>query len=370
MVYATHLNKKKLDEFVSSYTEKLDIIEKQEYTKKKVNSVEKIKDDDIIVPDITNYALLFSYNYTLTQLKPFAKHYKLKITGTKPKLFSRIFAYLYLSSFMITLQKCFRGKLQRRYNTLHGPGFIKRSLCVNTEDFVTLQCIKKIDFHQFISFADSDGFVYGCCISSLNTLITHAGKKPYVNPYNRSIIPKVVYSHLIQLIRLSKIFNRTIELVCEDDSAEIALSIKKQLDLKCLALFQSIDSLGNYSNHNWFMSLNKINLFKFLRELIDLWNYRADLTAEVKRQICPPNGDPFMNLNIPFVYSLTDLDKIKLLLLEPLEKLVCSGINEGSSSLGAIYILSALTLVNKDAAEALPWLYQSVNYQPFNGGAF
>lgn len=365
MVYPTHMNKKTMEEFVSRYTAKMDIIEKMESNKKKVTTpVEKIKDDAIIVPDITNYELLFSYNYNLNQLKLFAKYYKLKITGTKPKLISRIFTHLYLSRVVIVLQKYVRGKLQRKYNMLHGVGFIKRTLCVNAEDFVTLQCIKSIDFHQFISFTDNDGFVYGCDIASLYTLITNAGNKPFINPYNRSIIPKIVYTHLIQIIRLSKIFKRTIELACEDDFVEVSLSIKKQLDLRCLSLFQSIDSLGNYSNHNWFMSLSKIQLFKFMRELIDLWNYRAELSVEVKRQICPPHGDPFVNLNIPFIYSLNDLDKIKLQLLIPLEKMVCSGINEGSSSLGAIYILSALTLVNKDAAEALPWLYQSVNYQP------
>lgn len=369
MVYATHLNKKNIEEFVSRYTEKLELIEKTEWNKKKLGPIEKIKDDAIIIPDITNYAVLFSYNYNLNQLKPFAKHYKLKITGTKPKLFSRIFAYLYLSSFVITLQKCFRGKIQRKYNMLHGPAFIKRALCVNAEDFVTLQSVKTINVTQFISFKDTDGFVYGCDIASLYTLIDHNAGKPFVNPYNRSIVPNTVCLNLTNIIRLSGLFKQKISLVCEDDVAEEPLPIKKQLDLRCLSLFQSIDLLGNYSNHNWFMSLSKPKLFKFMRELIDMWNYRADLSMVVKRQICPPNGDPFYNLNIQFIYSLNDLDKIKLQLLDPLEKLVYSGINDGSKSLGAIYILSALTLVNIDAAEALPWLYQSVNYQPVNNFA-
>ena len=43
-----------------------------------------------------------------------------------------------------------------------------------------------------------------------------------------------------------------------------------------------------------------------------------------------------------------------------MNNLVNTGINESSRSLGAYYILSALTLVNHDAAEAMPWLYQAV----------
>ena len=32
----------------------------------------------------------------------------------------------------------------------------------------------------------------------------------------------------------------------------------------------------------------------------------------------------------------------------------------GSRSLGAYYVLAGLTLVNNEAAEAMPWLYHSV----------
>jgi len=357
MVYKNELTKKNIDEFVLHYSEK---VEKKMYVSK---NMEKIKEEDLIIPNVKNYSILLHYNYNLNQLKLFAKHYKLKTTGTKQQLLLRIFTHLYLSSFIIKLQKYVRGKLLRRYNELHGPGFIKRHLCVNTEDFVSLQCIKSIDFHQFITFKDTDGFVYGCDIASLYTLIHQNIGKPYVNPYNRSIIPNTIYNNIKRIIKLSVIFNKKVKLFLEDETDEtISLPIKKQLELKCLSLFQSIDSLGNYSNPAWFLSLQKDGLMKFMRELIDIWNYRAQLTPIVKRHICPPNGDPFQNLNIAEIYSLQDLDKIKLKLLEPLEKMVYNGIDTGSKSLGAIYVLSALTLVNANAAESLPWLYQSVNY--------
>jgi hypothetical protein len=49
-------------------------------------------------------------------------------------------------------------------------------------------------------------------------------------------------------------------------------------------------------------------------------------------------------------------------MLEIMEKLVNCGIDRDSKSLGAYYVLGALTLVNTEAATSLPWLFQSVNY--------
>jgi hypothetical protein len=43
-----------------------------------------------------------------------------------------------------------------------------------------------------------------------------------------------------------------------------------------------------------------------------------------------------------------------------IENMVDKGQDANAKSLGAFYVLAALTLVNQDAAAALPWLYESV----------
>ncbi len=53
---------------------------------------------------------------------------------------------------------------------------------------------------------------------------------------------------------------------------------------------------------------------------------------------------------------------VKKVILEVLEKLVNTGVDADSKSLGAYYVLAALTLVNNDAATSLPWLFQSVSH--------
>jgi hypothetical protein len=162
------------------------------------------------------------------------------------------------------------------------------------------------------------------------------------------------------MLRLSKILKIHINLHFEDDSQNV--SSEKAIELRALALFQTIDSLGNYSNPQWFLSLNKNQIIKFIRELCDIWNYRAQLSQETKRNICPPNGDPFRNLSMPYLHTEVNIINIKKKVLEVLEKLVNSGSDKDSKSLGAYYVLCSLTLVNHEAATSLPWLFQSVSY--------
>ena len=99
-----------------------------------------------------------------------------------------------------------------------------------------------------------------------------------------------------------------------------------------------------------------------MRELIDIWTYRAELSVETKRAICPPTGYPFINLSINYIVTEENLENVKKNILDCLEKMVNTGIDRDSKSLGAYYILGALTLVNSNAASAIPWLYQSFSY--------
>ena len=82
----------------------------------------------------------------------------------------------------------------------------------------------------------------------------------------------------------------------------------------------------------------------------------------MKRQIVPGNVDPFRDVNLHFLYSIQDKNVILNIVLTILEKLVFNGINRDAKYLGASYILAALTLVNEETADALPWLYQSVHH--------
>ena len=133
----------------------------------------------------------------------------------------------------------------------------------------------------------------------------------------------------------------------------------KKLDFRILSVFQEIDNLGNYTDIEWFTSLQRVNLIRFIRELADIWNYRAQLPITTRREICPPVGNPFHGLNLNTLPNMTFFS-LKTETVNIIEHMVYRGINNASRALGANFVLCALTLVNTNAAVHLPWLYQSV----------
>jgi hypothetical protein len=320
--------------------------------------LEKIDNNDI--PFFHQYYLLFKYNYNLHQLKIFVKHYKLKLTGNKSQLVNRIYFFLYFSFFACKIQKILRGVIQRKYNLAHGPAFKNRSLCINKSDFLTVDNLEEIPLEQFFSYKDIDGFIYGFDIVSLYNLITKCNGI-LKNPYNRQCITNKTIMDLKTLLRLSKILNIPICTDIKETSDEVTQ--EKSLELRILSLFQEIDSLGNYSEASWFTSLNRMQLIKFLRELIDIWTFRAQLDSHVKLLICPPNGNPFTRNNpIVFLNNCNDIFEMQNYIIDILEKFVNTNASRDNRSLGAYYVLGALTLVNQNASIALPWLYQSFCY--------
>ena len=169
-----------IEEYLNNITAKCE--EKMPIIKKPT----KVSDDKISIPTIKTYNELVYNNYNVTQLKGFAKNYKLKISGNKQQLVSRIYSFLYFSSYIIKIQKVFRSILVRKYKELHGPASLNRKLCTNSNDFVSMEPIEEINFHQFISYKDSDGFIYGFDITSLHNLFLKSTDE-MKNPYDRNI---------------------------------------------------------------------------------------------------------------------------------------------------------------------------------------
>jgi len=322
--------------------------------------LEKIDSDNTYIPNFKESNYLLKYNYNSQQLKSFAKEYKLKITGNKSQLVSRIYSFLYLSHSIIKIQKLIRGFIQRKYLKFHGPAFKNRSLCTNNFDFLSMEELTTIQNEQFFSFKDDDDFIYGFDILSLHNLI-YKCNGAVKNPFSTKPISSKIIEDFRSLLRLSRVLKINISTEISDINKEV--TDKKSVELRALTLFQNIDALGNYSNPQWFLSLNRNQLIKFTRELVDIWCYRAPLTNETKRAICPPIGNPFVRLpNYQTLQVTENLDDVRKIILDILEKFVTSGIDKDNKCLGAYYVLGAITLVNTDAATSLPWLYQAVCY--------
>ena len=228
------------------------------------------------------------------------------------------------------------------------------------------------------------------------------------NPYNRNKFPHNVVRDILKIIKLDRILSRKRVLknkkmtknqmmnnnvnnnnyeydnnnyVSENDNNNNAvmgsggggmnialpqdvLTPHQMFRQHVLRLFQTINALGHYSDPEWFVALTYDQHITFLRELIDIWNYRAELSPQARRTIYPPYGDPFPHYVLGWVthqfYIYLSPENIININLTVIERFIASAVSEGDRCLGSNFILCALTLVSIPAREALPWLYQSV----------
>ena len=328
--------------------------------KKIRRTIKKVKrdavvDDDFVIPKYHEYQKLKSCNYKVKYLKDICRHYKQKVSGNKHELVVRIYNHLWLSSNIVKIQMLWKKHLLKIYNDMRGPARFNRKLSVNDTDFFTMEDIATVPYSHLYTYKDDTGQIYAFEIASLFNLFLK-GTSQTTNPYNRAHFPSHVRDDLKRILRICKIFGDDIDVSIED--TEI-IPVAKQLELRAIGLFHDIDSLGNYTDSGWFNNLDRNLLIRFVRELGDIWHYRAQLSHQVKREICPPAGNPFgvLNMRALPVYPFEQLKRIALNIIEVMIK---HGITESNRTLGANYVLCALTLVSAEAATSMPWLFQSV----------
>jgi hypothetical protein len=323
----------------------------------KISLKRKIKKEfKTIIPTKDNYSILLSHNYTIKQLKEIAGHYKIKIGSTliKAEIVNKIYNYFKNYDNAVIIQRAWRHYLLKQYNKLRGPARFQRRLCVNETDFFTMDDLKDIPYGQFFSFQDEDKMIYGFDMLSIYSLFHKGADQKTSNPYNRALLAKNIKKNVLKLLWFARLFGETINVEMHEEEVLV-----KTVDERALTLFHDMDILGNYTNANWFLSLIHPTLVRFLVELNDIWTYRANLSETVRREICPNHRELFRLMYMMDLRTVS-LPVIQDAALTIMEMLVHDGINQDSRALGANFVLCALTLVNVEAAMALPWLFQSV----------
>lgn len=312
-----------------------------------------------------DYNLIITENYNLKHLKDFIKKYKINNLGGKNKndLKRKVYSYLFFSSKIIPIQKIVRGNLHRKYISL--KSFQNINKCINKTDFITLDEISDLPFSNFFSFKDDGGFIYGFEWTSIKLLVSKSNNKSVKNPYTCTEIPERIISDINKLKRLYKIVNKENVQKITPVVPQVMPNYThpeylQTIELRARGVFHEIDLLGNYTNHQWFMELSALQLFRLCDELLDIWLYRANLTVVAQHMICPPNGYPFGDITGPILaHSTTHINITRVKMLEIMEKLVLSAQDIDNRRLGAYYVLGALTIVNPEAALALPLIFQA-----------
>ena len=363
-----------------------------------------------------------------TKIQREYEYKKMKTTGTKVEMKQNIYNFYNQTFHSIKIQLKFKSHLRRKMIMLRGPALKNREMCINETDFYTLDPIRDIPDAQFYSYEEMCGekaCCYGFDIASICNLILNDNGVDSVanlnhrliwtassNPYNRSIIPHNITRDILKIIKLDRILNNKDKknehkknknknsknknnwnenvsgngnTVLDNDNGimnhsnsgsgsgnividlpQDVLTPQQRYHQNVLHLFQNINLLGHYSDPDWFLHLTYQQHITFLRELMDIWNYRAELSYNARASIYPPYGNPFPQhitgwLTHQF-YAYLTLETIVNINMTIIERLTTTAMQESDRCLGANFVLCALTLVSIPAREALPWLYQSVMY--------
>lgn len=322
---------------------------------------EKITDENFEIIEYKDFEKIKTINYKVSQLKLIAKHYSLKVSGNKPQLKDRLYEYLKGSLFAIKIQKNIRKYFVKCLIYYKGPGLLDRKKCNNSQDFYSFEDLNIINYEDFFSYKDVDGFIYGFTNYSINELLKNENA---TNPYNRQKVPKKIKKHLKKIKKLSKITNIKYDCTNNDDENDVIQTLKEINKAKLIELFQIIDSFGHITNLEWFLGLDRIKLVQFMRELKDIFIYRANLSRNTQREIIPL-GDPFPTIPLQELYVNYGLESLRKKVLEIIEAFITTGINEPSRQVGVYYVLSTFTICSQSAAQSLPWLHEAVMHPNF-----
>ena len=180
------------------------------------------------------------------------------------------------------------------------------------------------------------------------------------NSYNRNTL---IFEDHIQAQNIRRRTNSNFNFPENYNQQEVSQKIRNMrtmnIDLRVKSLFSELDELGNYTNQNWFTSLNFGEYIRLFRIMKDIWNYRSRTPFLVKLRICPL-WDPFANINDLPLYQRTTYSHVKCLCVTVMEDLIYMGIDRDHKMLGAFQILTALTIISTGARQAMPYLYESL----------
>jgi hypothetical protein len=346
-------------------------------------------------------------SFKLTELKESVRKFKLRITGSKPILISRLETFFNNTKFSIIIQKWYRCRIVKKTFRLRGPAFKNRKICLNDTDFITLEPLDEISFENFYSYKDDKNFVYGFNIVSL--MQSKKQNDVIRNPYNREILSNNLLKDIISLYNLSYIifdefrkenekyiFNKKISMKNflhensrHNSSSNDVINIdynpnlypnirltneqilnyhklkeirKKPIEQRINELFIEIDMLGNYTQSSWFSNLELRGFNRLYRFIYDIWYHRSQLSNDVRNRICPYHS-PFDGIFTRPVQNIDlTIEQMKMACLIVFENMIYSGINMDYKKIGCFHALSGLTIVSIQARMAMPWLYESVVY--------
>ncbi len=241
----------------------------------------------------------------------------------------------------------------RIQSVFRGWNIRRRSKPNNVEDCGTLEKLIVIPIEYYIQYQDAtDNLWYGFDIRTLESIM--ASNHP-VNPYNT--IDFKLNEKLMTNYAHKKSFLLENNRKMSHDSPK--LTEYQKFSQFVVRVFQKFDELGQYTDTEWFTMLSLEQLKHFYHLANDMFDYRAQLTDEMKKNIVK-NGLIFHNFKSTLSkFRNVHIRILQVEILREMERVVDEGVDKEFKILGMNLILSALVEVSHRASLALPHLVQS-----------
>lgn len=249
------------------------------------------------------------------------------------------------------IQALFRGK---RIRDMYGK--LVLSKCINSMDIdgtifwkniENKNIINKEVFYEKIFIFNENNFNYCFFVKSFKKNLNFYGKNPYTT---ENFSPNTI-KNFEKRMRYIKFKKKNIEL---SNCLGNFISEEKKFELIVFKVFQIIESLGNYANHNWFILLSHADLKKFYYNVRSIWEHTISNNQE-KRKILPHRNAFHLSNYVISIIPSREKRKLQILIINHIDKFITTGINIEYRRFAAWIILTALTKVSQDAANSLPY---------------
>ena len=228
-----------------------------------------------------------------------------------------------------------------------GPAANDRSLAVNDTELYSLESIQTIPNIYLFSFSDSKKSIWVFDIRTLTYSLAKA--VPQQNPYNRETLSNTTMAKLHA--RIAWLRNRKYQIIYTNTDVLTPEQIWNQ---HVLDYFLKIEALGYYVSSDWFHDMRVEQHAVFYERLRSLWDWRLGLSPAEKSDIVPSHATLFRIVAKDYLFKSLRWWQTSTIRL--IEQFVTGSDVREKQSLGALYVLMALTAASPAAAAALPWI--------------
>jgi len=239
-----------------------------------------------------------------------------------------------------------------------GPSVNFYTLSQNTTEVYSMEPVEKIPRLFFFSYADPNKTIWAFDIRSLSHIMAQG--KQAENPYTREPFPPMPLQRLRE--RISYLRKRKYPVMYLQGES---LSQEQEWNQRVLDIFMRLESLGYLAACAWFNGLDRDDHRDFYKIMFQLWNYRLGLSPADKESIVPghlkavtklfrwlPEGTDTMTHNLRWWQKQS---------LALIQSFIERSPDKTKNALGALYVTMGLVHVSEEAAEAYPWIAETLD---------